>query len=282
MTKAKLYLVPVPIGNLGDITRRALDVLGSVKVIAAEDTRNARFLLSQYGLKAPRLISLHKYNEKRRETEILELLEAGTDIAVVSDAGTPGISDPALFIVHAAIERGVEVIPLPGATAFVPALIASGIYDGSFQFLGFLPPKASERASIIQSIRDYPHVSVIYEAPHRLQKCLSELLSVCGNRRICVSREISKVYEEHVRGYLDDILKDFQITQKGEIVICIEGCGASNVDKDINVVEIAELLLENGLSVQSATALIVKLSSQPRNRVYKEVLRVSQARQSQS
>lgn len=277
MSKAKLYLVPVPIGNLGDITRRALDVLGSVNIIAAEDTRNARFLLTQYGIKAPRLLSLHKYNEKKRETEILDLLASGTDIAVISDAGTPGISDPALFIIHAAIERGVEVIPLPGATAFVPALIASGMFSGIFQFLGFLPQKASERAAAMASIRDYPHVSVLYEAPHRLRKCLEDLRNVCGNRKVCVSREISKVHEEHIRGHLEDILADYSITEKGEIVICVEGCGSTKREEDIDVTAIAELLLESGLSVQSATALIMKLSHLPRNRVYKEVLKSSQA-----
>ncbi len=275
MPEAKLYLVPVPIGNLGDITSRALEVLQSVSVIACEDTRNAGMLLKHYGLKAPRLISLHKYNEKRRESEILDLLASNTDIAVISDAGTPGISDPALFIISAAIQRGIQIIPLPGATAFVPALIASGLFTGAFQFLGFLPQKASERTSQLQAIRDYPHVSVIYEAPHRLQKCLVELQDVCGNRRVCVSREISKVHEEHTRGTLDELLEDFSITTKGEIVIVIEGNTKEASSREEDIEGMASILLEEGISVQSATAIITKLTSLPRNKVYKAVLQFS-------
>jgi 16S rRNA (cytidine1402-2'-O)-methyltransferase len=270
--EAKLYLVPVPIGNLGDITRRALDVLQNVSVIACEDTRNAGMLLKHYGLKAPRLISLHKYNEKRRETEILDLLASNTDIAVISDAGTPGISDPALFIISAAIQRGIEIIPLPGATAFVPALIASGLFTGSFQFLGFLPQKASHRIEVIKSIRDSHFVSVIYEAPHRLQKCLADLRSICGNRRVCVSREISKLHEEHVRGTLDELLEDFSITTRGEIVIVIEGAGEVTYSQEADIEGMAAVLLDEGISVQSATSIIVKLTSLPRNKVYKALL----------
>jgi len=246
-----LYLVPVPIGNLKDITLRALEVLKKVEVIAAEDTRITRSLLSHYQIKSGRLISLHKYNEKKRIPEILELLEQGNDIAVVSDAGSPGISDPASLLVQEAIEHQINIIPLPGATAIIPALTASGFNTDNFLFLGFLPLINKHRKEKLNLVNNSVHTVILYEAPHRIKKTLTELSEYIDNRRICIAREITKIYEEFIRGSIQDIITQFNIKEKGEFVIVIEGKKPS---EEIDITEINQYIKELlGQSISSKT-----------------------------
>lgn len=272
-----LYLVPVPIGNLGDITQRALDTLSAVEVITAEDTRTTGFLLSQYDIKAKRLLSLHKYNEKSRLNEVMQTLLAGSDVAIVSDAGSPGISDPAMMAVKAAIDANITVIPLPGASALIPAITASGMLEGPFQFLGFIPAKGKERSRLLEEIRAYPHPSVIYEAPHRLRKTLQDILQHCGDRRICVSREISKMHEEHIRGTLRDILDDYSITEKGEIVITVSGNEAVEATEMKAMRKTAQIMLSQGISPTQVTAVLRKLTGESRDSVYQLVLDITKS-----
>lgn len=273
-----LYLVPVPIGNLGDITLRALEILKSAGMIAAEDTRKTRFLLSQYEIKAPRLISLHKYNEKQRLAEILAVLEEGTNVAVVTDAGTPGISDPALLLIQSAISHDVKVVPLPGATALIPALTASGMDCGEFLFLGFLPLKQKDRLKQLQRIKESPCTSVIYEAPHRLRRTLQDILEACGDRGICIAREISKMYEEFLRGRLQEILQDYDVTEKGEFVIVIEAAGPSSKPSESQINSFIDSLADRNLSSRSLAGELASHFGLNRNEAYQIVLDHKDAR----
>lgn len=218
-----IYLVPVPIGNLGDITLRALDILRSASLIACEDTRKTAFLLNHYQIPIPRLISFHKFNEKQREELLLRHLEDGKDLVVVSDAGSPGISDPSGKLVESAVAKGIKVLALPGATALIPAITSSGMDSSQFQFIGFLPQTRQKKLAKLAEIAAYPYPSVLYEAPHRLKDTLKDLRDACGNRHICIAREISKLYEEQLRGTAEELLEDDKLTLKGEFVVIIEG-----------------------------------------------------------
>lgn len=272
MAAGSVYLVPVPIGNLGDITLRALETLKRVKLIAAEDTRNTRFLLSHYQIPYPRILSLHKYNEKSRGPELLEQLEAGLDIAVVSDAGSPGISDPAMLFVQLALSHGIRVEALPGATALIPALTASGLDCSLFQFLGFLPVKGKARTAALSQIRDYPYLSVVYEAPHRLRKSLEDIYIACGDRKVCIAREISKLYEEYVRGTLKDIVQDYQITEKGEFVLILEGKAAQESADPAEVESFIQKELEAGTGARELATRVSGVFGLNRNQAYALVL----------
>ena len=218
-----LYIVPTPVGNLEDITLRALRVLKEADVVLAEDTRTTGLLLKHYDIHN-QLVSHHKFNEHGTTAGIVERLRSGQTIALVSDAGTPGISDPGFFLVREAVAAGVEVQCLPGATAFVPALVSSGLPDDRFCFEGFLPQKKG-RQSRLQSLADEPRTMVFYESPYRLVKTLEQLGEVLGgDRRGCVAREISKLHEECVRGTLSELSAHFTATPpRGEIVIVVAG-----------------------------------------------------------
>ena len=219
----KLFLVPTPVGNLGDMTYRGVEVLRSVDLILAEDTRTSRVLLQHYGIETP-LQSYHIFNEHQTVAGLVERLLAGTTIAVVTDAGTPGISDPGFLLVREAVKAGVEVECLPGATAFVPALIDSGLPCDRFVFLGFLPHKKG-RQTALQALACEERTMVIYESPYRLVKLLEELKEVVGDeRQVSVSREISKLHAETVRGSVAEVLTHFQQKEvKGEIVVILSG-----------------------------------------------------------
>ncbi|MBR6291548.1 MAG: 16S rRNA (cytidine(1402)-2'-O)-methyltransferase [Bacteroidales bacterium] len=219
----KLYLVPTPVGNLGDMTYRGVEVLKAVDLILAEDTRTSRVLLQHYGIQTP-LQSYHIFNEHQTVAGLVERLLSGTDIAVITDAGTPGISDPGFLLVREAVKAGVEVECLPGATAFVPALIDSGLPCDRFTFLGFLPHKKG-RQTAINALADEERTMIIYESPYRLVKLLQELSEVLGpERQVSVSREISKLHAETARGTLDEVLAHFgQKDVKGEIVVVLAG-----------------------------------------------------------
>lgn len=218
-----LYLVPTPVGNLQDITFRAIEVLKSVDVILAEDTRTSAVLLHHYDIHTP-LKSHHKFNEHETTADIVERLKAGANIALISDAGTPAISDPGFFLVRAAAEAEIEIQCLPGATAFVPALVNSGLPNNHFYFEGFLPQKKG-RQTRLQYLAQLDETFIIYESPFRLVKTLEQLAAVCGEeRRASVSREISKLHEDTRRGTLSELIQHFKTTPpKGEIVICVAG-----------------------------------------------------------
>ncbi len=220
--RGALYVVPTPIGNLEDITLRALNILKHVDVIAAEDTRTTKFLLDHFGIEKT-LLSFFSHNEQIRVPQIIQRLKNGDSVAIVSDAGTPGISDPAFSIITAAIENEIKIIPLPGATAFVPVLVASGMSTHEFVFEGFLPHKKGRRTKL-ERLKDEARTIVLYESPHRILKTLQELLEYCGERKVVVGREMTKIYEEIIRGNLSDVVKDFSTrTIKGEFVIVLEG-----------------------------------------------------------
>lgn len=217
-----LFLVATPIGNLQDISLRAIETLKTVDLIACEDTRHTRKLLTHFGIKQ-KLVSYHEHNEEERAEELAKLLEQGKNIAIVSDAGTPGISDPSFRIVQKAGEIGAKVIPIPGAVAFVNAVIISGLPTDSVFFGGFLPSKKGERQSRLEEVKQIPATIVFYETPHRLAKSLKDCLEVLGNRKTAVVRELTKMHEEVVRGNLEELTERFsEIQTKGEIVLVIE------------------------------------------------------------
>lgn len=217
-----LYIVPTPIGNLEDITLRALHVLKEVTVIAAEDTRTTKFLLDHYGIEKP-LLSFYSHNEEVRVPQILQRLKNGDAVALVSDAGTPGISDPAHSIITAAITAGIRIIPLPGATAFVPALIASGLPTHEFMFAGFLPHKKGRRTKL-ERLSAESCTIVLYESVHRIERTLRELHETFGDRQVVIGRELTKKFEEFVRGSLFNVVHNYTFANlKGEFVIVIEG-----------------------------------------------------------
>ncbi len=220
---AKLFVVPTPIGNLEDMTLRAIRVLKECDVIFAEDTRNTVHLLKHFSIEKP-LRSYHMHNEHKIVSEIVVLIDEGKTVALVSDAGTPGISDPGFLLVREAIQAGLEIETLPGATAFVPALVNSGIPCDSFIFIGFLPQKKG-RQTKLKSLAEEKHTMVLYESPFRLVKTLEELKTYLGEeRKASVSRELTKLYEENKRGTLAELAKYFsEKTVKGEIVIIVEG-----------------------------------------------------------
>ena len=222
-SKGKIFLVPTPIGNMGDITRRAVEVLEEVDIVACEDTRHSGSLLKKLGLKK-KLISYHNFNETARAGQLITKILEGMSVAVITDGGSPGISDPAFRIVRAAIEGGVDVVPLPGATAIVPALTASGLPTDRFFFEGFLPPKSTARKKRLQKLSELAHTLVFYEAPHRVEKTLSDICEVLGQRKMCLAREISKKFEEFRRGTTDEVLEQVkQHPVKGEIVLVVAG-----------------------------------------------------------
>lgn len=219
----KLYIVPTPIGNLEDITLRAIRIMKEVSLILAEDTRTSSYLLKHYQIGTP-LQSHHKFNEHRTVEQIAERIASGQSVAIISDAGTPGISDPGFLLVRTCIEKGIEVECLPGATAFIPALVASGLPCDRFLFEGFLPQKKG-RNKKLEALRDEDRTIVFYESPFRLVKLLSQLAEVFGDdRRVAVSRELTKMHEETNRGTLGEVLEYYQKKNvKGEIVVILEG-----------------------------------------------------------
>ena len=223
--KGKLYLVPTPIGNLGDITRRALEALDSSEIIACEDTRVSGKLLTHYGIKK-KLLSYHDFNEEKQVPKLLDVILSGGNVSVITDAGSPGLSDPAYRIIRAAIENDVIISPLPGPNALIPALTGSGLPLDRFFFEGFLPNKSSARKNRLEKLKELKHTLVFYESPHRIVKTVGDALEVLGNRPACIAREISKTYEEFIRGTLSEILKNLSSRKvKGEIVLIIEGVG---------------------------------------------------------
>jgi len=218
-----LYLVATPIGNLEDITHRALRILREVKVIACEDTRHSRKLLNHYGINT-RTISYHEHNERERAVELMKLLETGADVAIVSDAGTPGISDPGFQLARIAIESGAQVVPVPGPSALISALIASGLPTDEFYFGGFLPARSGARRTRLTELRSIPATLIFYEGPHRIAAALRDAHEILGERQAVVARELTKMHEEIARGRLSELRERFSTREhaRGEMVLVID------------------------------------------------------------
>jgi 16S rRNA (cytidine1402-2'-O)-methyltransferase len=267
-----LYVIATPIGNLEDITLRALRILKEVDLIAAEDTRRTKKLLNHYGVRTP-LTSYHEHNEKTKAPSLLARLEQGKNIALVSDAGTPTLSDPGYELVREAIKKGFTIVPVPGASALVAALSVSGLPTDGFVFNGFLPPKRSERRATLHQLRDEKKTLVFYEAPHRLKKSLRDLLEILGDREVVVGREISKVYEEFIRGCLSETVQQAELREwRGEITLVVRGSdGKTSVDVDLLREEIGKLKNE-GIRVKEIAEILGDRFSCPKKEVYRLAL----------
>lgn len=233
IVRGALYVVATPIGNLGDISHRAAKILEGVDCIAAEDTRTSGVLLAHLGIKKP-MVSYHSHNEQRRVDELVSRLRNGETVAVVTDAGTPAISDPAFALVRAAVEAGIRVIPIPGASAVLAALVASGLPTDRFVFEGFLPVKKG-RATRLRMLKEEPRTIVVYEAPHRVERTLHDLAEALGDRQAALARELTKKFEEIRRGMLSDLLEGVRRKPpKGEMVIVIQGANGGRSFREIS------------------------------------------------
>ena len=277
-----LYLVATPIGNLEDITMRALRVLREVRLIAAEDTRHTRKLLTHFAIATP-LISYHEHSPQARRDALLAALSEG-DVALVSDAGTPAISDPGYELVREALAAGFPVVPIPGAVAAISALIASGLPPDAFTFLGFLPRKPAERRTLLETVRAEPRTLILYEAPHRLPALLDDLLAVLGDRQMVAARELTKLHEEWLRGPISNIRAHYTTTApRGEYTLVIAGAstspiGAAHLDEHDQrpVEEIARerlhILLQQGTRTRDAASQVAQALGLPRRDVYRLAL----------
>ena len=262
-----LYLIPTPIGNLDDITYRAVKVLEEVEVIFSEDTRVTLNLLNNFGIKK-KLISLHEHNEDILKEKVLEYLKNGYSVGLVTDRGTPIISDPGYKTVKYISDNNYNVIALPGATAFVCALIASGISPQPFLFYGFLNSKDSKRRDELEMLKDNEYTMIFYEAPHRIINTLNMMLDIFGNRKISISREITKKFETIYRGNLNDIIQN--IPEKGEFVIIVSGNDEKEVISDLSIKESVNLYIRAGFDVMSSIKKVARDKKLPKNEVYKE------------
>ena len=263
-----LYLVPTPIGNLEDITVRSLNTLKNVDLILCEDTRITGNLLKKYDIKK-KLISCHEYNEKNIKEKVVQKIKDGNDVAIVTDQGTPIISDPGYEIVKEAIRKKINVISLPGATAFVPALTMSGLMPAPFTFYGFLNAKDSKRRKELEILKQVDHTLIFYEAPHRIEKFLKDMLGIFGNRNICICRELSKKYEEVYRGKISDVIENMS-TLKGEFVIVVSGNDSVKDFSDVSILEHIKLYLDDGMSEKDAIKKVAEERKIAKSIVYKE------------
>ena len=261
-----VYLIPTPIGNLEDITLRAVNTLKMVEVIFSEDTRVTSLLLNHLNIKK-KLISSHEYNEKENKDKFLKYLDDGYDVGIVTDRGTPIISDPGYDLVKIAIEKGYNVVGLPGPTALIPALITSGLNTSPFLFYGFLNSKQSKRNKELEELKKEKATIIFYESPHRLKETLEDIYKVFGNRRISISKEISKKYEEVVRGTIVDVIDKFD-NIKGEFVVVVEG-NTDCVDyTNISVAEHVTAYIKEGNSVNDAIKLVAKDRNVAKKEIY--------------
>jgi 16S rRNA (cytidine1402-2'-O)-methyltransferase len=267
-----LYIVATPIGNLEDITLRALRVLREVDVIAAEDTRHTLILLSHHGIRTP-LTSYHEHNEKTKAQDLVTRLARGQNIALVSDAGTPAISDPGFRLVVKAIRAGVRIIPIPGASALTAVLSATGLPTDRFVFEGFLPAKKSQRRERLQSLRDETRTLIFYEAPHRLKDALDDIYELLGNREAVLAREVSKIHEEFLRGPVSELIRVLGGGDvRGEVTLIISGsAGESRVDEHVLKTEIRELK-GKGLRVKEIAEVLGEKFGYPKKDIYRLAL----------
>ena len=264
-----LYLVATPIGNLEDITLRALRILKEVDYIAAEDTRNTLKLLNHFEIKKP-MISNHRHNEENREDVRINMLKEGKNIAVVSDAGTPGISDPGEVIVKRAIEENINVVPIPGACAAINALITSGLDTKEFVFVGFLPLNKKLRKEKLDEIKNERRTCIVYEAPHKMKESLKDLKDVLENRKIVLARELTKIHEEFIRGNIDEIIEKSE-NLKGEMILIIEGNSEIKSENILNNLSLDEHYMvyeKQGLSKKDIIKKIAKDRDVAKNEIY--------------
>lgn len=273
MEKGKLYLVATPIGNLEDITFRAINVLKSVDLIAAEDTRQTLKLLNHYEISKP-MISYHRHNEEVKKDIIIERIEKGENVAVVTDAGTPGISDPGEEVVKEAVEKEIEIIPIPGACALINALIPSGLPTKEFTFYGFLPLNNKKlRKEKLEEIKEERKTIIIYEAPHRIIETLKEIQKVLGERNIVVAKELTKIHETFYRGKISEVISQIG-TPKGEYIIMIEG-NKEEKENELNKLSLEEhyKFYENqGLDKKEIIKKIAKDRKVNKNEIYQQFI----------
>ena len=262
-----LYLIPTPIGNLDDITVRSLNVLKTVDEILCEDTRDTGLLLSHYDIKK-KLISCHEFNESNMIDYVISKLKDGYNLGLVTDQGTPIISDPGYIVSRGVIEAGFNVISLPGATAFVPALTSSGIEPSPFLFYGFLNSKSSKQIQELNTLKNYPFTIIFYEAVHRLKSTLENILNVFGNRNICICRELSKIHEEFTRGTIKDVL-ELVDSMKGEFVLVVEGNHNVIDYSSLDVVEHVKMYLDD-MSEMDAVKKVAKERGVAKSVIYQE------------
>jgi 16S rRNA (cytidine1402-2'-O)-methyltransferase len=273
MEQGILYVCPTPIGNLDDITFRVLDILRSVDIIAAEDTRHTLKLLNHFDIKK-QMTSYHEHNIREKGPMIVDMLQSGKSVALVSDAGMPGISDPGEDIIKLCIEAGIQVMGLPGPSAALLALVISGLSTDKFAFEGFLPSKSTDRKKALEGLKGEERTIIFYESPHRLADSLKDMSAVLGNRRASLSRELTKKFEETIRGTLDELLTVANERQlKGEMVIVVQGAEKSE-QEEFDIAAMLLQLLEEGYSRKDAIRLVCEKTGAPKNQVYSESLRL--------
>ena len=264
-----LYLVPTPIGNLDDMTYRSINILNTVEVIFSEDTRVTLQLLNHFDIKK-KLIALHDHNEDSEKEKVLEYLKNGKSVAIVTDRGTPIISDPGYKTVKYVTDNGYNVVGLPGANAFVPALITSGIEPSPVMFYGFLNSKDSKRKAELESLKFCKYTIIFYEAPHRIKKTMEEILEIFGDRQVSLSREISKKFESIYRGNISDLLSTLN-NIKGEFVIVVSPYKEDNSNNnELSIIDNVKLYIENGMEVMDAIKRVAKERNIPKNEIYRE------------
>ena len=265
---ASLYLIPTPIGNLDDITIRALNTLKTVDEILCEDTRTTGLLLKKYDV-SKKLTSCHEYNEDKMIDYVISKLKAGYNLGLVTDQGSPIISDPGYVVSRGVIKAGYNVISLPGATAFVPALSSSGIEPYPFMFYGFLNSKNSKQKEELNKLKDYKYTIIFYEAVHRIKNTLENMLSVFGDRNICIGREISKIHEEYTRGKISELIPLLD-SMKGEFVIVVEGNNEVVDYSNLDIISHVNLYVEDGMKEMDAIKLVAKERKVAKSIVYNE------------
>ncbi len=277
MAAGTLYLVATPIGNLEDITQRALSVLREVDVIACEDTRRTQQLLNHYGIRT-KMLSYHEHNERHRAAELGALLQTGASVAIVSDAGTPGISDPGFRLVGDAITRGARVVPIPGAVAFVAALVASGLPTDEFFFGGFLPARSTQRRARLMQFRSFNSTLIFYESPHRIAQTLADAREILGEREAAVARELTKLHEEIVRGRLSELAERFKSEDaaRGEMVLVIDRTviGSENIEtsSEENIAARVAALESEGLDSRAALKRVARELGLSRPEAYRRLV----------
>lgn len=277
MPTAKLYIVATPIGNLEDVTLRALRVLKEVRWIAAEDTRRTKKLLNAYGIRTP-LVSLYDQTERSRTPSMIRRLQEGQDIAYVADAGTPGISDPGYLLVNGAIEAGIPIVPIPGPTASIAALCVSGLPMNRFLFAGFLPNRPSARRRFLEALQEEEGTLLFYESPVRLQDSLRDMAAVLGNRKAVVARELTKIHEELLRGPLEALLEQLSGRElKGEVVVLVDGRQDTAGDvTDESILRAVEEARRRGLlSSRDLAVEVSRMLGVPKKRAYELIVRAS-------
>lgn len=263
-----VYLIPTPIGNMDDITLRAIKVLESVEVVFSEDTRVTGLLLNHLNIKK-KLIANHNFNEDSNKDKLLSYLSSGYSVGVVSDRGTPAISDPGYALAKCAIDNGYNVVALPGPTAFVPALIVSGLDVSTFTFYGFLNSKSSKRKKELEDLKFHRETLIFYESPHRIKEMLEDILKVLGNRKISISREISKKFEEVIRGNVSDIIEQL-VGIKGEIVVVVSGAVIDENRDNLTIIEHIDFYKNLGNSDMDAIKLVARERKVSKSVIYNE------------